>query len=61
MKNEFDDKYIANEVKKYIDNIQVPEELGGMIIKITIKHITTFFITLPPFSFCKKIFIMNSL
>ena len=33
MKNEFDDKYIANEVKKYIDNIQVPEELGGMIMK----------------------------
>ena len=33
MKNEFDDKYITNEVKKYIDNIQVPEELGGMIMK----------------------------
>ena len=33
MKNEFDDKYIANEVKKYSDNIQVPEELGGMIMK----------------------------
>lgn len=33
MKNEFDDKYITNEVKKYIDNIQVTEELGGMIMK----------------------------
>ena len=33
MKNEFDDKYITNEVKKYIANIQVPEELGGMIMK----------------------------
>ena len=33
MKNEFDDKYITNEVEKYIDNIQVPEELGGMIMK----------------------------
>lgn len=33
MKNEFDDKYITNGVKKYIDNIQVPEELGGMIMK----------------------------
>ena len=28
MKNEFDDKYITNEVKKYIDNICPVQPLG---------------------------------